>query len=206
MGGYKVLIHPTRNIQVWKQGRAGQLPMDKPFWVTLARKLLENKMVPVVWRSFMSHDLSPDLPESCIHFADPDISRVLGAMRACGCVLDVFNGLSRLAIMARTPFVALDERQRYASLKEFEVDDLCGRGVPHEYIFSFPTILEGNANSAWDFTVLNNVTARLSSFLPSLNRDLWPPTGESTDIVPYESVRKCKAKRIGVRLLKVPRD
>jgi hypothetical protein len=205
-GGYKVFIHPTFTVQGWITGKVSQINLAKEFWVSLCRSLITNHMVPVVWRSFMSYDLSPDLPEQCIHLNEPDIGKVLGAMRACSCALDVFNGLSRLAIAARTPYLSIADRQQYTSLKEFEIDDLCGKDLPREYIFSFPTILEGNSGSVWDYAVLDNMIARLKSFLPDLDRDTLPSTGELTDIVPYDSVRKTKAKKIGVRLLKVPRD
>ncbi len=102
--------------------------------------------------------------------------------------------------------MAIDERARYAALKEYEIDDLCGQRVPKQYIFSFPTIIDGGNTNTWDFNIVNSIIARLNSFLPELNRDDWPTTGESTEIVPYESVRKKKHKKMGTRLLKVPRD
>ena len=45
-------------------------------------------------------------------------------MRMTGCVLDVFSGISKLALAARTPFIYVDDRARYVSLKEVELDDI----------------------------------------------------------------------------------
>jgi hypothetical protein len=127
-------------------------------------------------------------------------------MRATGCVLDVYNGTSRLALCARTPYLALDERQRYTATKEFELDDLCGSGVPKQYIFSFSTIITEGNKAVWNADTFNNITSKLNSFLPDLSRDQWPSTSEVDEIVKYDVVRKKKVKKIGARLLKITRD
>src|SRR5581483_5666112 len=146
------------------------------------------------------HDVSADFTDKCVYTEEKDFGKVLSVMRATGCVLDLFTGISRYALAARCPFLAVDERARYAALREYEVDDLCGLSLPKQYIFSFPTIIEGGGPGTWDFNIIDNIMARLGKFLPELNRDDWPSTGETTEIVPYETVRRKKSKRIGTKL------
>lgn len=202
-GGYKVFVMPSTHLQSWHNGDLSQLSLiTKDFWVYLLKRLVEERFVPVVYWGPLAHDVSPELGSSCVYLKNSD---VLASMRAIGCVLDLFTGTSRLALAARCPFLMLDERARYAALKEYEIDDLCGIHVPKQYIFSFPTIIENGTPESWEGDVVSNIISRLNTFLPSLNRDNWPSTGELTEIVPYENVRRKKAKRIGTRLLKVPK-
>lgn len=205
-GGFKVFVYPSQFITSWRLGDINQMPINKDFWVALLHKLVKERFVPVVYKGLFAHDVSADLTDKCIYVTDPDISKLLAVMRATGCVLDLFTGISRLALAARCPFLMVDERSRYAALKEYELDDLCSPSLPKQYIFSFPTIIEGGGPDTWDFNILNNVMVRLHTFMPDLDRDEWPSTGESTEIVPYEAVRKKKAQRIGTKLLKVPKD
>jgi len=204
--GYKVFLFPSLLIKSWRHGRTKSVPASREFWVALVRKLLDANIVPVIWKHPLGHDLSSAFSEDCVHTADRDVGKVLAAMRATGLVLDVFNGSSRLAIAARTPYLCCDERSRYVGVKEWEVDDLCGPEVPRQYIFSFSTIIESGGPASWGPNLFSNILIRLKEFLPELNRDTWPPTGESTEIVPYDTVRKRKAKTIGAKLLKIPRD
>lgn len=203
--GFKVFLCPTKTLRIWRQGRITDTDVLRQFWMGVVRRLLAAGMTPVVWRSFFAHDLSADFPTECVHLVDDDLGKVMAAMRSTGMVLDVFNELSRIALMARTPFVCLDERSKFFRTKDFELDDLLAAGLPKQYIFSSPTILGGQTDSGFDSTVLSQVVARLESFLPELRRDEWPGMGESSDVVPYTQVRTRKRKRFGTRLLKVPR-
>lgn len=204
--GYKVFISPLQFVQSWRNGKVEHVPVKKEFWTELVKRLLKEGFVPVIWQNLLSFDLSAEFTSECLYIGDRDISKVLSVMRASGCVLDVYGGLSRLAIAARCPFVALDERSRYSNLKEQEVDDLCGKSLPKEYIYAFSTIIADGTPYAWNNDLFNNITNKLNKFLPALNRDEWPATGESTEIVLYDNVRKTKNKKIGARLLKVTRD
>ena len=204
--GYKVFISPQHFVQSWRLGKVVSAPVRKEFWVELVRRLVRDGFVPVVWQNHYTHDLSADFPTECLYITDRDIIRVLSVMRATGCVLDVFGGLSRLAIAARCPFLALDERSRYSAVREFEVDDLCARSLPKEYIYTFSTIISDGNLHAWNSDLFNGIVSRLNTFLPGLDRDRWPTTGESAEIVPYAAVRTNRNKKIGTRLLKVTKD
>lgn len=202
-GGFKIFIYPGRFFSCSKLGSVLNLPIKKEFWVFLVKRLLEEKYLPVIYKGFMTYDLSEDFTDQCIYLNEKDFGKVLTAMRTVGFVLDIFTGISRFALAARTPFLMVDERKRFADLKEYEIDDLCCLKLPKQYIFSFPTIINGSNEDTWNFNILKNIFTRLETFLPSLNRDEFPATGEIMELVSYDAVRKRKAKRIGTRLLKV---
>ncbi len=153
----------------------------------------------------LTHDISGDLTGKCLFLREQDAGRLLAAVRAVGCVLDVFSGVSRLALAARCPFLAVDERSRYMGVKEHEIDDLCGRGVPKRYIFSFATIIDGGNPEAWDYNIVNTLLTELGTFVPALDRETWPPTGEVDEPVSYDGVRRRNARRYGVKFLKIAR-
>lgn len=205
-GGFKILVYPSMYMTNWHNNQTRLLSIPKDFWSVLIKRLLAEKFMPVICKSFMTHDLSADFSNSCIYFSETDMGSVLSAMRMTGCVLDVFNGVSRLALAARTPCVILDERTKYVGLKEYEIDDLCGLDIPKKYIFSFSTIIDGGNAASWDFDIFNSVIIKLNDFLPNLDRNLLPSTGQSLETVSYDLVRNRKLKRIGTRLLKIPKD
>jgi hypothetical protein len=109
-------------------------------------------------------------------------------------------------LAARTPFLYVDERARYIGLKEYEIDDLCGITIPKKYIFSFSTIIDGGTGASWDFDIFNSIIIKLQDFLPTIDKEKLPPTGQTLENVSYDLVRNKKLKRIGTRLLKMPKD
>lgn len=205
-GGYKVFLYPSVYINNWHNNHCRLIQAPREFWVALIQRLLKEGFLPVICKSFGTYDLSAEFSRSCIYFSDYDMSKVLTVMRMTGCVLDLFSGISRLALAARTPFIYVDERARYVGLKEYEIDDLCGISIPKKYIFSFSTIIDGGTGASWDFDIFNSIIIRLQDFLPTVDKEKLPSTGQSLDNVPYDQVRNKKLKRIGTRLLKMPKD
>jgi hypothetical protein len=175
------------------------------FWSELLSHVISSGFFPVVLADEFSYDMSPEVTDGCLHIKDMEISKVLGVMRSCGCVLDVFSGISRLALAARTPFVCFDERARFNSLKDYEINDICGRGVPKEYIFGFGAIIEGGDKATWKSNVFNHLVVKLNKIYEKMDRDSWPSSSESNEIVPYDSVRKIKNKKMGSRFVKIER-
>lgn len=204
--GFKVFVMPTKHMKGWKMGRPYNFRVRREFWGALLDRLVKEGHTPVVCQNYTTYDMSADHNDRCVFLREDDVSRIMGAMRLTGCVLDVFNGLSRLATAARTPFVACDDRLRYAGQKEYEIDALCGPELPRQYIFTFPTIIEAGDPPAWETSVFDSVAVRLRAFLPTIDRNSLPSTSESTFEVPYSVVRERKAKRIGARFVKIPRD
>ncbi|MEI8270499.1 MAG: hypothetical protein WCG45_03955 [bacterium] len=204
--GYKVFIHPSLFAKQWFMGRSQNIKINKDFWIELVEFLLQNNFVPVIWQNALSYDISQDFIDRCIFLGEKDVSRALTAMRATGCVLDIFNGISRLAIMARCPFLCVDERIRFHSQKEYEIDDLCGKDIPKEYIYTFSTIVSDGKVENWKLDIFKSILYKLNDFIPLLDRDNWPSTGETLEPISYKNlVREADLKKIGKRFLKVPK-
>lgn len=201
-GGYKVFVYPCIHLSSWKLNDNYQIQTNKLFWLRLIERLIQEKFVPVIYSNYLTYNISNDIQEKCIFTNEKDIGKILSIMRATGFVLDVFSGISRLAIAARCPYLVVDERARYSALKEFEIDDLCGRGLNKQYIFSFPTIIDGSPET-WDHSIIDNIICRLHETLPTLDRDEWPSTGEINEIVSYDVVRSKKVKKLGTHLIKI---
>lgn len=198
--GSKIIIFPAKHLRSWQRGKTDYLRVDQEFWVKLTERLLDHGLIPVVYQNYLTYDLSVHFADKCIYLISKDISQVLSAMRAVGCVLDIHSGISRLAIAARCPFLAADERVRFDAQKDFEVDDLCC-GTPRQYIFHNSTMLMSGTAADWETSLIDNILTRCDKFLPILNRDEWMSTAESYDVVSYELVRKRKINKLGVRFI-----
>lgn len=199
--GYKIFVHPTKMLRAWDKGKETLIRSRPEFWYDLANRMISRGMVPVVYQDARAFDLSKEMQSKCIYITEPQVSEVMGMMRATGCILDVFSGLARWASIARTPYISCAERKRYNLVKDWEIDDLCNSKLPYRYIFSFPTIIEsGNWNE-----LVESIVNKLESFVPQLNRDSWPSTAEQSIVVPYGLVKKRKTKRIGTRFIKIPK-
>ena len=205
-GGYKIFIYPSTYINNWHNNHCRLIKAPREFWVSLINRLLKDGFLPVICKTFGTYDLSAEFSRNCIYFSDSDMGKILTVMRMTGCVLDIFSGISRLAMAARTPFLCVDERARYVGLKEYEIDDLCSVGIPKKYIFSFSTIIDGGTVASWDFDIFNSIIIKLQDFLPTVDKEKLPSTGQSLETVSYDIVRSKKLKRIGTRLLKMPKD
>jgi hypothetical protein len=202
--GYKVFVWPSLKIRCWDRGKLIYLKTPKEFWLGLLNRMIKEGLVPVVYHSDLMHDVSMDLAEKCIYLSNKDMLTVMGAMRAVGCVLDVFTGIDRFAIEARTPFVSLDERARYYGQKENEIDGLCCEdNLPRKYIFLFPTIISGGDSGMWNLNIYDPIMAKILRFLPTLDRANWPSPTDKTELVLYEKVTQKKMKRIGTKFIKV---
>jgi hypothetical protein len=205
-GGYKVFVYPSLYMFNWLSNHTRLLKSPKEFWASLIERLLEEKYMPVICKNYDTHDLSADFSKNCIYFSENDVDKIMTVMRSCNCVLDIFNDVSRLALAARAPFICLSERAKYIGLKDYELDDICGLSLPKQYIFSFSTLLDGGNPSSWNLDIFNLIISRLNEFLPNIDRDALPLTNKSVENVSYDSVRKKKLKRLGTRLLKIPKD
>ncbi len=199
--GTKIIVYPNKNMRSWEQGKMQYLPCPREFWLKLTERLLLEGFTPVVYQNNFTYDISTEFTDRCLYLVSKDVADVLCAMRAVGCVLDVYSGISKLAIAARCPFVAVDQRIRFINQKDYELDDL-SIVVPKQYIFSFSTMLLSGRVDDWNNSLLDNIIIRLKKFLPSLNRDEWATTTESYDSVSFDVVRQRKQKRLGVRFIR----
>lgn len=196
--GRKIIIYPSKKMWSWQKGRGVELPVSPEFWIALCDRLLDEGYTPVVWQNWFTYDLSKHFVDRCIYLVPSNITDVLAAMRHIGLVLDVHSDVSKVAMAARTPFIAVDERQLFAEYKRYMWDDICGKDVPRQYIFSFSTMLMSGSADDWKISVIDNIIKRLESFEPVLDVS----TTESYETVDYENIRKWKAKRMGVHFIR----
>lgn len=205
--GYKVFLAPSVHGRFFSNGQTELVKAKREYYIELVNFLVGRNITPVLWQNFLTYDLSEAVGDRVILFNESDIIRALSAMRSTGYVLDICNGLSRLALLARTPFLALDERSRFNATKEYEVDGLCGVNIPKQYIFTFSTILTEGTLSNWKSDSFPAIANRLEAVLPELNREAWPSTAEQNEIVPYKKlVQVHKPKKFGTRFIKVEHD
>lgn len=194
--GYKIFIHPTRVVKSWRKGHECNVGVPIEFWVSMGDFFAKRGYVPVMLQDHASYNMSAELL-----LKESNISLVLGAMRTVGCVLDVFNGTSRMAMMARCPFVCVAERQRMTAMKERELDCLCGNDIPKQYLYSFTNLIEGKQ---W-VDLFEQIAGKLDAFVPTLDREKWPGTGETSVVAPYSLVTMKRHRKIGSRFIKVPK-
>jgi hypothetical protein len=202
----KVFVSPCKEAFSWRSGSLHKFPVPVQFWKDVISKLSSSGFFPVIFSDGFSYDLSQEVGKDCLHLSGMDISKMMSAMRSCGCVLDFFGDISRISLCARTPFLCFEERSKYGSLKEYEINDLCGKGLQKEYIFGFSTILESGDRSSWSNNFLDHMVVRLNKIYQNMDREKWPSTAECNEIVPYDSVRKIKRKKFGSRFIRIERD
>lgn len=205
--GYKVFIHPSLFFSRWVNGRSKHNSLNREFWEELINYLLENNCTPVIWQNYVSHNFydNESFNKKCIFFRENDVFKVLAAMRATGFALDVFGHLSYLSMVARCPYVSLDERSRYHTQKDYELEDLMPE-LQKDHIFTFSTILINGGPFNWKDSLFKIISSKIERFLPELDKDLLPSTGESFESVSYDKVREIKLKKLGARLLQIPKD
>jgi hypothetical protein len=204
--GKKILIYPTTSIRSWQMNNVTNVSIDYSFWEYLCKRLLATGYMPIIYQNPFTYDLSKTMADQCIFVVPNDISQLLSIMRLTGCVLDVYSGISRLALIARCPFVATDERLRYINQKDNELDSLCGDKIPHRYIFSYASLTATGNEASWDSNIINSILSKLDGFLPSLDRDTWPSTEELEEVLDFSKVVEYRAKKLGVHFLSSAKD
>lgn len=189
-----IFIYPSKSAVSWGKGKEIQINTRIEFWHELVKKIIALGMHPVIYQNSSSYDLSPKFESTCSYCLEDKAINVLGCIRSSGLVLDVFNGISRYANLARTPFLCVDDRQKYNSMKEWELDVLWKNFS--SYIFSFPTILE---SGYWD-SLIKSIINRLKSFRITLNKDNYFSTSEQSIVVPYKVIEDKKIKKLGMKV------
>ena len=201
----KIFINPCKDMYSWRYGKKRQSTAPEQFWRDVVEALIRAKFFPVITHDMFSYDLSSYFDKDCLHLREVDIMKTMAAMRSCGCVLDFFGETSRTALAARTPFLCFEERAKYKGLKEYEINDLCGKGVPKDYIFGFSTIIESGDRASWNSNFLDHMVVKLNKIYEKMDREKWPSSAEFNEIVPYDSVRKIKNKKFGSRFIRIER-
>lgn len=194
-----IFIYPIKTICKWNKS-GFDVTVGYDFWVKLIQNMLDNNLVPVIYQNYMTYDVSKNFGDKCLYITDNNILSLMSSMRLTTCVLDVFSGIARIAVIARCPFVVLDERMRYINAKESEINDLCGNSLC-KYIFSFSSILNGGNYEEMSNLILYN----MKEFIVKLNGHKLLSSAEFNDVVSYDIVKKHKQKKFGMHFIKVER-
>ena len=202
----KVFIYPSKYYDYWNNGRSHKNLIGKDFWYESINFLIKNNYYPIIYKDLFSHDMSLDIQDNCFHFSETDISKTLTLIRLSGFVIDYFNGISRLAICARTPYLYFCDRSYYNNSKEYEIDDLCSIGLKKDFSFTFSNILDDNNKRAWKTSLFDLTLNKLNKIIPTINRDLLPSSIEFDKVVPYRNVRVLKNKKLGTKFIKVKKE
>lgn len=199
--GRRVLVYPVTKVQSWQKGQSVYLPIPQLFWAALIERLLTEGYAPVVYQNWFTYDMSREFTDRCTYLVSQSITDVLTAMNYVGLVLDVFSGISKLAVASRTPFLAATERQKHFEYKDHAVFDLCSQ-EQGQFIFSFSTMLMTGGEREWKASLIDQVISRLEGFDPERTAS----TTESYEEVSYDKVRDQKARRMGVTFINSSKD
>lgn len=200
--GKKILVHPVRRMRSWQRGKTFYVSVPREFWAVLLDALLEDGYSPVIYQNWFTYDMSRDFTDRCAYLVSRNISDILSAIRYIGLVLDVHSGVSRLAIAARTPYLAVDERLRYIEERDYVIDDLSCGDLPRSYVFSFATYFLTGGSREWKTSAIDTILARLKDFVLTASKTGWGETAESYLPVSYDVIKTRKARRLGVHFIK----
>jgi hypothetical protein len=68
------------------------------------------------------------------------------------------------------------------------------------------TLVYINVDNELEVDIFKSILYKLNDFIPLLDRDTWPSTGETLEPISYKQlVREADLKKIGKRFLKVPK-
>lgn len=196
--GKKIFIYPCKKARFIEKNKEHQAIIDAGIWNRLVDNLIKNGYLPVIYQNNMTFDLSPKYGSQCQYVSETNISTVLAVMRASDCVIDIFSGISKLAMIARVPYLIVDERRKYFMLKDDEIDDIFNSKVPHSCLFFHHDVKKGE----FDF-VDQLLMEKLKRFTEKSDRDTWQSSSACETFLPY--ISKQKNESIGLNFIEVPR-
>ncbi len=170
--------------------------VSKGFYVSLAKNLMDLGLVPVFWNGPDCYDVSVDLPGIKV-VTDRTLAGGVAAARSCGFVLSTFNDLFCLGIMARVPYLLVEERKRYFGLNLFETEDILGTTTQKPYFSFVSSVTENNYLSAVA-AISNRVGELYQVGLPEISLT------DSKKEADYGKVRRRRANKLGFRLFRPP--
>jgi len=197
----KVVLYPSTNIKKWVRKSNENIIVPKETYLTLAEKLLENNIQPLVIMDYSTYDLSSDLLNKAIYLKTSNVMEILAAMRSSNGVLDLFSGISRFASIARVPFVSCLEKNKFYYLKEYEIEDLCSFDLDKKYMFSFSDNMLIKEKDGLNFNLIDGIIAKLKQIVFS-DKETWPSTQECDNVIKYDNVRKIQTKKFGINFVK----
>lgn len=201
----KIFILPSTHVNYWSNGRYRKSLVSKNFYIELIKNLNNNKIFPVIWNNNFSYDLQDEFKdkENCLFINSNNLFEVLPVIRLTGCVLDIFNSLSKFANIARTPSIILEERSKYFLSREYEIDDLVELDLPGSRTFSFSSYITNGNKNYWDSDIFKCIIRNCEEILPFIDREALPSTVEFNKKINLSIIRKLSNKKMGSKFLKI---
>jgi len=194
--GTKIIIYPCKKIKSWQNGSSCYLNVNKDFWISVIDLFLEKGYYPVLYQNWFTFDMSKDFTDKCLYLVPKNTLDLLAAFKEIGLLLDIHSGISCFAIAARCPFIAVKERQIYIKEKDYEIDDIFGKFIPKQYLFSFATqILTGNLGD-WKISFLDGLFVKIHNLINN-KENYQSETKQIKENVSYNVVRNRSARRFG---------
>jgi len=199
--GTKVFMAASKKIHlVDRGGRDTKIFAPKAFYVFLAKSLIDAGFHPVFWNGPDCYDVSGDLPGRVGIITDRSLSGAVAAARSCGFVLNTFNDIFSVGILARVPYLMVEERKRYFALNLFEIEDIMETSSPKPYFSFAGSIPENNYRETALAIAAKTIQVRDEGFSqPGLN------VIQSSQEADYGKVRRRRANKLGFRLFNPPK-
>jgi hypothetical protein len=207
LNNLKIFIYPSQTVNVWSNGKYNKVFIPINFYVQLINHLKRYNIFSVVWSGSFSYDLSNEFKShnDCLMINSNALFEVLPAIRATGLAVDVFNGFSKLAMIARTPSIIFDERNKYFLTKEYEIDDLLNLNLPNKRIYNFTnSIIKGN-ESYWTKEIFEPIASYCLNYFSYFDKESLPNTAEIDKKMEISLIRKIQNKKLGTKFIKVDR-
>lgn len=195
-----IVIFPNKNAYVWENKELKPIALSKNFWDKVVHKLLGLGYKPVIWQNVLSHDLSPEFAEKCTYLNNMAIEDVMSVMHEVGLVLDMFSGVSKIALQSRTSFISVDERERYIDQQDALVEDNWMHQLQKLYVFSFAKLSTSGNLEDWCNSFLDAALVKLEYFKTNLDKRVdcvLNQMCDSIDCIP----KKKEYKKMGLHFI-----
>lgn len=200
----KIIVFPAKYIKSWQLGSCKNLLVSRDFWIHVVKTLLQEGFTPVLYQNYFTYDLSMDFTNQCLYITQDDMAQVLSAFHEIGTVLDIYSGISRLAIAARSSFIALDERQRFINQKDDEINNIF-LVSNEQYVFSMAGVATSGDPASWDSSFMKTLMSKIKACYKIGQTSQFSPLTEVDEEVSPEIIKKHVAKRFGVRFVRSKR-
>jgi len=205
LGKRKILIFPSKKIQIYRKNKLVFHHVDINFWKNLIEKLLKLDIGVVCVKNNLTYDISEFFlnEKTIFNVVEQDLEKIMSLMRLTGCVLDFFSGIGRFAAIARVPYITIDERHRYFKFKEYEFEDIVGKNLPIERMFLFADLINPTNNLFEN--VAKNIINKIDKLINGLEKVKGLPSSPYLDYTSnYENVRYYQTQKMGVNFIKFP--
>lgn len=200
--GTKVFLAASKRVRMLDRGsKDTKVFVPKLFYVFLAERLMDSGFAPVFWNGPDCHDVSPELPGMTGVVTDKTLAGAVSAVRGCDCLLSIFNDLFSVAILARVPYLMVEERKRYFALNFFEMEDIMSSVSSIKPYFSFAGALSSNTHQETAKAIVNRLCEVRDKGLAHLGSNVSSGTVEAD----YGKVRRRRANKLGFRLFQPPK-